>query len=432
MSESYTFAEQPWFIYPAQDFQTRRVVIIGGGLAGCQSAYALARRGYQVTLIERQVQLAQAASGNRAGVIYGKFSAHHSAQYAFYQQSYLHALEHIRMVMGAGNGRDWQDCGVLQLAHSEAELKLQRALQAQQQWPEAIMRHVSAEQASALAGTRIDHPALFFPQAGWLSPPALCAALVQHANISVRTHSEALQLQPAANGWQIQLAGQPALQAEIVLIANAADARQFAPSSHLPLKRIRGQVSHIAAPVHNPESSPAHNKPLGCVVCHKGYITPANPEGFYSVGATFNLKDEDTALRSSDHHSNFQHLHEYLPALAATLALEQHPDSAGRVGFRCQTPDYLPIVGPLPRESDYRAQYQHSLTGLKHARLPAGCYYRGLFVNLAHGSRGITSTGLAAEILASYIDNAPCPVSEEVRRALHPARFIVRALKRRQ
>ena len=115
---SYTHKDNPWFLYKTQETTSKHVVIIGGGLAGCQSAWALAKRGYQVTLIERHKQLAQEASGNQSGVIYGKFSPNYSLEYDFYQQAYLHALQHIPTLMGKGDGERWNNCGVLQLALS--------------------------------------------------------------------------------------------------------------------------------------------------------------------------------------------------------------------------------------------------------------------------------------------------------------------------
>ena len=48
---------------------TSRVVIVGGGLAGAASAWGLARRGHDVTLVEGEPRAGVHASGRNAGMI---------------------------------------------------------------------------------------------------------------------------------------------------------------------------------------------------------------------------------------------------------------------------------------------------------------------------------------------------------------------------
>ena len=50
--------------------------------------------------------------------------------------------------------------------------------------------------------------------------------------------------------------------------------------------------------------------------------------------------------------------------------------------------------------------------------------------NRGHGSRGLSSTPLAAELIASQIMGESPPLSRELCRALSPARFLVRDLAR--
>ncbi len=60
----------------------------------------------------------------------------------------------------------------------------------------------------------------------------------------------------------------------------------------------------------------------------------------------------------------------------------------------------------------------------------AGAYCRNLYVNVGHGSRGLTSTPLCAELLAAQITGEPRPLPRELVQALSPARFVLRDLIR--
>ena len=67
-------------------------IVIGGGIAGCSSAYALARRGIEVTLIERHEKLALEASGNPIAMLYPKLSIKPSMQSTLAWQSFEFTL----------------------------------------------------------------------------------------------------------------------------------------------------------------------------------------------------------------------------------------------------------------------------------------------------------------------------------------------------
>jgi len=56
----------------------------------------------------------------------------------------------------------------------------------------------------------------------------------------------------------------------------------------------------------------------------------------------------------------------------------------------------------------------------------------GLYVNTAHGSRGLITAPLAAELLAAWLDDEPLPLPREVAEACHPNRFLLRKLIRGQ
>jgi tRNA 5-methylaminomethyl-2-thiouridine biosynthesis bifunctional protein len=142
--------------------------------------------------------------------------------------------------------------------------------------------------------------------------------------------------------------------------------------------------------------------------------------------------DEETGVREEDHRRNLEALATAVPQWREMLTAIDPGSLKGRVGYRCATPDYLPIVGAVP---DYEA-FLHTYRGLrknaKQTIAARGPYMPGLYLTTGHGSRGLTSTPLAAQVLASQICGEAAPLSRELQRAIAPARFIIRQLRRGQ
>ena len=57
-------------------------------------------------------------------------------------------------------------------------------------------------------------------------------------------------------------------------------------------------------------------------------------------------------------------------------------------------------------------------------------HHRGLFLSLAHGSKGLTSAPLCGELVAALICDEPLPLERRLVQALNPARFLVKNLIR--
>ena len=131
-----------------------------------------------------------------------------------------------------------------------------------------------------------------------------------------------------------------------------------------------------------------------------------------------------------DHQGNLSALARAVPAWQGILAQQDPAALRGRVGFRCASPDYLPLVGPVPDRAAFLRDFAGLRSNARQVIALRGQYLPGLFLSTAHGSRGLTSTPLAAELLASQICAEPPPLSRELGRALAPARFIIRDLCR--
>ncbi|MDP3846071.1 MAG: bifunctional tRNA (5-methylaminomethyl-2-thiouridine)(34)-methyltransferase MnmD/FAD-dependent 5-carboxymethylaminomethyl-2-thiouridine(34) oxidoreductase MnmC [Pseudomonas sp.] len=412
-----TPAVKPWFARPSFNPAARQALVIGAGLAGCSSAASLAARGWQVTLLERHGALAQEASGNPQGVLYLKLSAHGTAL----SRLILSGFGYTRRLLEQLHNNDWAACGVLQLALNEKELAHQTQLAAA--FPADLLQPLSQPQAESRAGIALPAGGLFYPDGGWVHPPALCQLLAKHPQIRLLTHSDVLELERHPDGWQACSQGQLLASAPVVVLAGATDIRNFAQAAGLPLKRIRGQITRL------PQT--AASAALRTVVCAEGYIAPAHA-GEHCLGASFDMHSQELATTAAEHRSNLRLLEEISSDLSARLQAAQLDPSQlqGRAAFRCTSPDYLPIVGPLADASAFLRQYA-KLGKNANWRTDLPCpWLDGLYVNSGHGSRGLISAPLSGELLAAWLNNEPLPLPRAVAEACHPNRFALRNLIR--
>lgn len=410
--------EKPWFARPQYRPPQRAALVIGAGLAGCATAASLAARGWQVTLLERHGEIAQEASGNPQGVLYLKLSAHGTALSQLIVSGFGHTR---RLLQRLQAGVDWAPCGVLQLAFDAKEDERQARLAAA--FPNELLHRLDQAQAEARAGIQLPAGGLFYPEAGWVHPPALCQLLVEHPQISLLPHSDALQLHRIDGQWQAFDGERLLAAAPVAVLAGAAEVKRFAAAAELPLKRIRGQISRL------PQTTAS--AALACVVCAEGYVAPVR-HGEHTLGASFDFHSDDLTPTAAEHAGNLQLLRDISGDLAERLHADQLDPAQleGRAAFRCTSPDYLPIVGPLADSAAFTERY--AVLGKDARQVPdTPCpWLDGLYVNSGHGSRGLISAPLSGELLAAWLNDEPLPLPRSVAEACHPNRFALRKLIR--
>jgi tRNA 5-methylaminomethyl-2-thiouridine biosynthesis bifunctional protein len=410
--------DKPWFARPAPIVGERRALVIGAGLAGCATASSLAARGWQVTLLERHDAVAQEASGNPQGVLYLKLSAHGTALSQLIVSGFGYTR---RLLETLQRGTDWDDCGVLQLAFNAKEAE--RHAQLAQAFPEDLLQWLDQPEAQARAGVGVSHGGLYYPEAGWVHPPALCQAQAAQPNIELLSHSEALQLRKVDDQWQALDGERLLASAPVVVLAGAAEIKRFAQSAELPLKRIRGQITRLA--------ETTQSQALSTVVCAEGYVAPARL-GEHTLGASFDFNSNDLTPTTAEHQGNLAMLEEISTDLVARLHVSEQPveDLQGRAAFRCTSPDYLPIVGPLADREAFLDAYAALSKDARQVPDIACPWLDGLYINSGHGSRGLITAPLSGELLAAWLDNEPLPLPRSVAEACHPNRFALRQLIR--
>lgn len=408
-----------WFARPKTMIDRRQAVVIGAGVAGCATAASLAARGWQVQILERHAQPAQEGSGNPQGVLYLKLSAYQT----LLSQLILSGFGFTRrLLQHLPRGQDWSDCGLLQLAFDASERLRQQQLT--QAFSTHLLQPLDHAAAEACSGVHLPEGGLWFPESGWLRPPALCQWFLQHPNIQLTTHQQAFELRRIENGdWQVWSHDRLLAQAPIVVLATATETLKFTQTAHLPLKSIRGQITRL--PMTDASQS------LKTVLCAEGYVAPAW-QAEHTLGASFNFHTTDLAVSTEEHHSNLELLKAISPDLYHRLQANLLPIERleGRAAFRCTAPDYLPLIGPLAEAPSFTEAYKR-LRYDSRLRPDIPCpWLEGLYINTAHGSRGLITAPLAAELLCAWLEEEPLPIPRVLAEACHPNRFLLRNIIR--
>lgn len=397
----------PWQTLPDPLPRGSHIIIAGAGLAGCSTARALAERGFRVTLCDPE-GIANGASGNPQGGLYIKLAADDQATHSdFYRQAYLLALREVERLLGSSKGKHWDDCGVLQLSTSDKESQRQQRF---------VERHRPPAELVVVTDHDSDK-ALLYPAAGWVSPADFCRAMADHPAIQFsRTDIRAINTDA---GQLTVVTSDGMLQADGIVVATANDAgRLTGADSYIPTKKIRGQLSYLAT-----GGLPSVDR----VLCARSYLAPPI-DGRMCLGATYNLNDDETELRDGDHQTNLSHLKDFGPDWCD--AAEHAQVIGGRVGFRCTTPDYLPMAGPLVRKQEFVERFRPMTKNAKQIPRQSMPWMKGVWLNIGHGSRGLASASLCAQMIAMQISgDAPC-TSQTVSDALSPNRFLLRDLVR--
>ncbi len=351
-------------------------LIIGGGIAGCAAARALAERGIQVTLFERRASIATEASGNPRAIVmpYLPQTWHEAGR--FYYAAFHYALQRFRAFRGV-----YEACGVLQLPMPKREEEWLGS-RANQLGLSSFMTFLSPQEIAKRFAIHPQHGGLYFEQAGVAIPQKLCHSLVDHKLITVQVETEITALKKVGAAWQAyDTSGKKCGEASTVIIASAMDTTALEPTSHLPLRAMRGQLTEIPAQALTQEVKP--------VVVYQGYLARSGRN--YIIGSTYDRGSRDSGLREEDHISNLARLEETLPGLIKEKAI-----CGGYAAIRTTTPDRLPMVGKVQE---------------------------GIYTLLGLGSRGFTTFALLSDALAAMICEEALPVEKSLADRLSPQRY---------
>ncbi|MEI8327031.1 MAG: FAD-dependent oxidoreductase, partial [Betaproteobacteria bacterium] len=353
-------------LVPGTDEQPGHCIVIGSGLGGAAAAASLARRGWEVTVLDSAERPAAGASGLPAGLVLEHDSVHDSV---------------LSRLSRAGVRATW--------------LQVRSLLR--QDWDYALSgvreRRFDGEGGEDGEGDR------WHADAGWLKPAQLVQALLGQAGVRWQGRSAVQQLRQQGESWQaLDAQGQVLAQAGRVVVCAGFGSHALLEQA-LPLQALRGQLSWGWRCAQGLDAADFPDTPVN----GGGNFIPQVPteQGVaWYLGSTFGRDDTDTLAREGDARSNYAKLQALLPATATALgpAFDQARVQAF-TAVRCTTPDRLPVVGALDAQ-----------------RLP------GLWVSSAMGARGLTLAVLCGELLAALWHGEPLPLEKKLALALAPGR----------
>jgi tRNA 5-methylaminomethyl-2-thiouridine biosynthesis bifunctional protein len=410
-----------WFRIGNRTVQSKQAVIVGAGLAGCSTAFSLARKGWHVTLVESATEIAAGASGNPQGIVQPRLSVEVSTQAQFYLHALLYANRQYNQLQ-QHHAIGWHADGIIRVPEQDRD-GLSRLLQNPTgPYDPKVLTALSAQQASELAGLSLASGALFIRPGGWLRPAALCQAYlagIANSQADLITGQTATALHRENNLWHVASETGTVASGPVVILCNSYLLTNFLQTRFVPVIPVRGQLT-VA------KGDSLSDRLIRPVVAGK-YICPSE-EGLHSIGATYQNENTDISVNPREDRENIAGIDQ-----AFSEAEQIRLIAVGaRASVRCNSEDYFPVVGAVPDYDDFTSVYG-ALGRNADARIDQSARYQpGLYVNTAHGSYGLASCPLASEYLASLIACESLPVTNTMADALSPARFIIRQLKKQR
>lgn len=352
---------------PNQKLTKKTATVIGAGVSGLFTAYALAMRGVQVTLIDKTAPLA-GASGNLRALFSPKITNFDNAYDNFALSGFLYAQAVYRNLNRLSASPIFEQTGVLDclLPTTKTDDKLQELVHP---YPDELIRTQTASPFLA-----------YLPCAGLVNPRLLSEFILTHDNITfvqadihhLTQQDEQIFITSNNQTWATQTA----------IICLGFESHTLHPAI-FETRKIRGQVSWLT------------DKTLTDALPHHAYKYDGYACAFGDTllfGASFVRNTADCRTLDDDHLFNIDKLSAALPQFQGKFT---PTDLHGRASIRGQTPDYHPMVGQVGD---------------------------GIYVCSAMGSKGFSLAPLCGQIIAALILQEPLPISMALLSKISPHR----------
>ena len=402
-----------WFSYP--NFQNlheidlampkihalkgKKAIIIGAGIAGLITAYKLKNLGINCEILEKQKDLQNGASSNESGLLLPLITKNDVLLGRFSLLSSLLAYNFYRQDQNFFNFIDF--CQILHYATNKAQ---------QTRFKNANSALLSYNENA------LPYPKINIKKGAQIEVLSFRKHLAKTLNISFSSTFLNANFNKEQNCYLINYKQNKTLKqtnAYIIIFAGGGDGLDLIKNydENLLLSKVRGQ-STIISPLLE----------LKTPFCARGYICKARQKG-QTIGSTFNRLDLSLSPKDSDNAQNIANLSEFISANQVEIL-------SSNVGFRAYSGDRFAIIGQMHDISAFKQDYKALLWNKNKSEQKAPKYHKNVFVNTAHGAHGLASAVLGAELICDLLlKRQPC-VRASILNEIHPARFIIRKLKK--
>ncbi|ELT5783871.1 bifunctional tRNA (5-methylaminomethyl-2-thiouridine)(34)-methyltransferase MnmD/FAD-dependent 5-carboxymethylaminomethyl-2-thiouridine(34) oxidoreductase MnmC [Campylobacter upsaliensis] len=378
---------EAYFQKVSAKFENKKVAIIGAGISGALLAYELSLRGFEVEIFEKNATLYEGASSNESGILSSLILNPQSALGNFSLNAFVEASRFYRQIL------DLKLKGVYEFAYT---LQMQQRFFTQKD----------------NAYFQIAQNKAFLDYGGHIYPKEILSSLFEKAGVKIYFNHHFSHYERENETFNLIFKNaSKRCKFGILIYALGADAKDFLHYEAMLLSRVRGQLTHLK-PFFKMEF------PLSS----KAYICPPK-SNLQVIGATYDRLNANPKGQRKDDEENLEKIKEFL------RGGEEIEIIGSRVGFRSYSSDRFCIAGAAYDEEFYKQNYK-ALLWHKNKPQISPQNIPNLYLSLAQGSRAFSSSVLCARYLCALINDEPLGFYADFIPHIHPARFLIRKLKK--
>ena len=379
--------KEAYFQKVSAKFENKKGAIIGAGISGALLAYELSLRGFEVEIFEKNATLYEGTSSNESGILSSLILNPQSALGNFSLNAFVEASRFYRQIL------DLKLKGVYEFAYT---LQMQQRFFTQKD----------------NAYFQIAQNKAFLDYGGHIYPKEILSSLFEKAGVKIYFNHHFSHYERENETFNLIFKNaSKRCKFGILIYALGADAKDFLHYEAMLLSRVRGQLTHLK-PFFKTEF------PLSS----KAYICPPK-SNLQVIGATYDRLNVNPKGQRKDDEENLEKIKEFL------RGDEEIEIIGSRVGFRSYSSDRFCIAGAAYDEEFYKQNYK-ALLWHKNKPQISPQNIPNLYLSLAQGSRAFSSSVLCARYLCALINDEPLGFYADFIPHIHPARFLIRKLKK--